>query len=410
VTLDLGAVSRQIRAMTVELKDTETDFQARVARARETLDCWADRTHELRARVEDNASTLRGPAALAALPTERLDARYAAPPGLKTHTVLAADGSTIAPDRHGLAVCYLINVGRVVLHYGDGAGAMLDSQPTLYYREQDLFIKAQDKREIQEVPVQGNRLDIKSILSEVEQLATLAQASPAGHPAVALLDYPLILGVLVENKEFVQKHLLTPYLEYLDTLCERRVPVAGYVSRPRYAEVAGLIRVALCPEPGEIRCRQCSSRAASSKGASACDEIARVTDRHIFAPLAPGERTGLFVSRHEILKMYDKVPKKHDPTPIRFFYLNVGREIARVEVPAWVAQDQVLLDRLHAVIYDQAQKGNGYPYALSRAHEQAVVNTADRERFNELVTAALLRQGLPVRTSEKSRSKGRRAI
>jgi len=108
--------------------------------------------------------------------------------------------------------------------------------------------------------------------------------------------------------------------------------------------------------------------------------------------------------------MYDKVPKKHDPTPIRFFYLNVGREIARVEVPAWVAQDQVLLDRLHAVIYDQAQKGNGYPYALSRAHEQAVVNTADRERFNELVTAALLRQGLPVRTSEKSRSKGRRAI
>jgi hypothetical protein len=295
-------------------------------------------------------------------------------------------------------VCYLINVGSAVLHYGDEAGATLDSQPTLYYREQDLFIK--EKGGGQEIPVQGNRLEIKGILSEVEQLTSLIQAVPADRPAVALLDYPLVLWVLEENKVFVQRHFLKPYLKCLDVLRERGVPVAGYVSRPKYAEVAGLMRVALCPEPDAIQCRQCPTR--QNTGSPACDAIARVTDRHIFDTLDPGERTGLFISRHEILKQY--------PAPIRFFYLNVGREIARVEVPDWVAQNRALLDRVHAIIYDQAQKGGGYPYALSRAHEQAVVSYPDRERFNELVTAALLRQGLPVRISEKSRSKVRRAI
>jgi len=392
VPLDLGAVSRQIRAMTVELQDTESDFLDRVDRAREVLNHWADRYHALRALVEDNASTLRGAAALAALPTERLNARYAVPSGFDDYTVLAADSSTIPPDRHNAALYYLINVGSTVLHYGDEPGAALDSRPTLYYREQDLFIKGEE-----EVPVQGSRLDTKSILSEVEELVNLTRTMPAGHSTVALLDYPLILWILEENKVFVQRHFLEPYLEFLDTLRDRDVPIAGYVSRPGYAEVAGLVRVALCPEQ-ELQCRQCLKR----EQEPACDEIARVTDRDIFAVLAPGERTGLFMSRSEILKQY--------PAAIRFFYLNVGREVARVEVPAWVAQDRDLLDRVHAIVYDQAQKGNGYPYALSRSHEQAVVSYPDRERFNELVTAALLRQGLPVRVSEKSRSKVRRAV
>lgn len=392
MTLDLGAVSRQIRAMTVELKDTESDFLDRVARAREVLNRWADRHEDLRALVEDHAGTLRGAAALAALPTERLTARYAAPAIPGDYTVLAADSSTIPPDRHSTAVYYLINVGSTVLRYGAEPGATLDSQPTLYYREQDLFIKGEE-----EVPVQGSRLETKSILSEVEQLVALAQAVPTGRLAVALLDYPLILWILEENKEFVQRHFLEPYLGFLDALRDRDVPIAGYVSQPRYAEVAGLARVALCPEQ-LLQCRQCFRRDREPP----CDEIARVMDRDIFALLAPGERTGLFVSRSEILKKY--------PAAIRFFYLSVGREIARVEVPAWVAQDPSLLDLVHAVVYDQVQKGAGYPYALARAHEQAVVSYLDRERFTELLTAALLRQGLPVHISEKSRSKARRAV
>jgi len=392
VTLDLCAVSRQIRAMTVELKDNESDFLDRVTRAREALNRWADRHEVLRALVEEQASSLRGAAALAALPLERLTARYAVPPVPGQHIVLAADSSTIPPDRHSTAVYYLINVGSTVLHYGETPAAFLDSRPNLYYREQDLIIKGEE-----EVPVRGSRLEIKSILSEVEQLVALAQARPTGQPAVALLDYPLILWILEENKDFVQRYFLEPYLGFLEVLRELDVPIAGYVSQPRYAEVAGLARVALCPEQPPA-CRPCLKRDTSPP----CDVIARVMDRDIFAVLAPGERTGLFLSRSEILKRY--------PATICFFYLNVGHEIARVEVPFWVTRNPALLDRVHAVIYDQAQKGNGYPYALARAHEQAVVSYMDRERFSELVTSALLRQGLPVRLSEKQRSKARRAV
>ncbi len=49
---------------------------------------------------------------------------------------------------------------------------------------------------------------------------------------------------------------------------------------------------------------------------------------------------------------------------IVFFYLHVGTEIVRVEVPQWVAASSMLLDQVHAVAYDQAQKGMGYPIAL----------------------------------------------
>ena len=68
-----------------------------------------------------------------------------------------------------------------------------------------------------------------------------------------------------------------------------------------------------------------------------------------------------------------------------FVYLDVGSEIARVEMPKWVAEDCWLLDKLCGVAIDQARKGNGYPVCLAEAHEQAVVKGADREFFYHLL-------------------------
>ena len=39
----------------------------------------------------------------------------------------------------------------------------------------------------------------------------------------------------------------------------------------------------------------------------------------------------------------------------------------------------------HTLIYDQCMKGQGYPVALSRAHEQAIVRAADRRAFLGIV-------------------------
>ena len=95
----------------------------------------------------------------------------------------------------------------------------------------------------------------------------------------------------------------------------------------------------------------------------------------------------------------------YDDHSVHFYYLNAGSELARVEVPRWVAEDESLLELTHALLVDQCRKGHGYPVAISEAHEQAVVTVGDREEFRLIVEDALQRQRLPVYTSEKSRSK-----
>ncbi|PKB82582.1 MAG: nuclease, partial [SAR202 cluster bacterium Io17-Chloro-G9] len=90
---------------------------------------------------------------------------------------------------------------------------------------------------------------------------------------------------------------------------------------------------------------------------------------------------------------------------VYFYYLNVGQEIARVEVPQWVALDEGLLTLGHTLILDQCQRGQGYPVAISEAHEQAVVDGRDRQLFKDLLAQTLESQGLSSYTSEKERSK-----
>jgi NurA-like 5'-3' nuclease len=100
----------------------------------------------------------------------------------------------------------------------------------------------------------------------------------------------------------------------------------------------------------------------------------------------------------------------YGPHRVHFFYLNVGQEIARLEVPAWVAEEPHALGLTHALALDSCQRGNGYPVALQEAHEQAVITGADREAFREMVERTLEGHRLPVYTSEKQRSKRQRWV
>ena len=93
-----------------------------------------------------------------------------------------------------------------------------------------------------------------------------------------------------------------------------------------------------------------------------------------------------------------------------FFYIKVADEIARVEIPQWVAMDENLLNLAHTLVLDQCQRGHGYPVALSEAHEKAVVTGVDREEFWQLVESFLVEEHLPSLSSAKSRSKRTRWV
>ena len=192
------------------------------------------------------------------------------------------------------------------------------------------------------------------------------------------------------------------YLACLEELkkaaADRPLALASYISYPRSTDVVNALRVAVCPREvvDSDRCRDCTTRE--------CDGLKGVRDRDIFASwLQPGQRSALFLSSSRILERYG-------PHRVCFFYLMSGDEMARVEVPQWVTADRSRLDLVHALVLDQCRRGQGYPVALSEAHELAVIRAADVDNFWRLVEASLVEEHLPVSGSAKSRSKRTRWV
>lgn len=384
-------------------------------------------TQRLGERGAAKSGTLeRALAALDQADAERIEARRAAgkvtwlvagldgdpsrvtlrPPLAPDHVVASVDGSHIDVDRHSPAHCYLINIGHVTLRYGEQPDAALWNTPTLYTADDDLALA--DPATVRDVPMEGPLLGMKRAVMEVEALADLVDAAPEGMPVVALLDGTLILWGLTGQAypDFVRQTLLDdgllPALDRLRAAAQTRpLAVASYVSLPRSTDVVNALRLHACPHDPVDCDAHCSGLAT---GARPCDSVGGLTDAAIFgAALDDGARSTTFASTSRIMSYYG-------PHAVSFFYLNVGEEVARVEVPAWCAADAQSLDLLHAALLAQAEKGHGYPLALQEAHEQAVVSTGDRALFTQLVDEALTAEGLPTATSEKARSKRTRFV
>jgi hypothetical protein len=177
----------------------------------------------------------------------------------------------------------------------------------------------------------------------------------------------------------------------------REVTLAAYVSLPRSAEVVNAVRCCLCPHDLG-RCRDSCGHRRSVL--APCSAAADFLDRELFQQvLQPGWRSAIY-------RTTSSVPREHyGEHQVYFYYLNTGEEMARVEVPQWVAQDEKLLALGHSLILDQCRRGQGYPVAISESHEQAVIRGPERRLFKEMVSQALEQQGMPTYTSEKERSK-----
>ena len=264
-------------------------------------------------------------------------------------------------------------------------------------------------------PVEGALLGLLRSVEEAHALADAVERAPAHLPTMALLDGTLVLWALGGGgpprgryADHARRRLLDDgLLAALDRLrglaAERTVAVASYISLPNATEVVNLLRLALCDHDPLGDCR--AHCRAIRPGDRRCDAVHGFTDRDLFAShLAPGERSSLFGSRSPVVRDH------YGDHRVHFYYLNVGDEVARVEVPAWVAQDARLLGLTHALALDSARRGAGYPVALQEAHEQAVISGADREAFRAMVERALEAERLPVYTSQKQRSKRNRWV
>lgn len=402
--LDLTELSRQVREMSSALHATAPDYAQRRAQALERYLREAP-AHATWAQAVDLSRD--GFAWLLARPVEPLNTVRDVPPRPPEYAVIATDGAHIDIDRHGAALCYVLNIGRVYLRYGATPAAKLSSRPTLCFREEDLYLTEGMRR----IPIEGNYLSARRDVAEGVELVSLAQEFLAASdiPALALQDGTLVRWTLAGAEKGVLDHFLRPYLSYLDEMRARRIPVASYISRPRSPEVTGMIRLMWCPDvkleqQRGAKCSACSDAAAGRT--PSCFVCQGLNDADILADmLGEGQRGPLFASMSRVnIESYGE-------HLIHFFYMRVGREIARVEIPRWVAEENpALLDRVHALVYDQCLKGQGYPVALARAHEQAVIRAADRRAFERMVERSLMQANLPATSSRKAASKEQQAV
>jgi hypothetical protein len=219
-------------------------------------------------------------------------------------------------------------------------------------------------------------------------IAGEAAQSSAGDPVLALTDGPLQLYYSQKSHEKA-KPLISAYYKVLQDMAADQIITAGYTDRSRSKFVVEML--------------------ALLNDARGTDEKKSlgVTDSSFFSQfLQPGERSAVFkLISPSVIQMPEE-------TQISFFYLNCGKagepQISRVEIPEWVAENPKAIDLLHAHLFAQTRilPGVPYPFALHRAHEEAMVRLKEKDQIKALIVHQLAASGAPIPDkSAKQRTK-----
>lgn len=314
-------------------------------------------------------------------------ARVAPGPRPTPVTVVATDGSQVFPDRHREPHCYLLNVSRIAFQYGTLEAPLVEAVPTLGYEQayvQEVLDAVERDPSADTVAALRDQLELDALL----ETARLARVP--GRPLLALADGTLVRWMLrrLPNPAHADA-FLAAYAKALSGFRADDLPLASYISLPSSSEVVRLLELAVGDEAFE-----------------------GVTDRALFARhLAPGERSALFFSGSRVQSAY----AEDDQTA--FFYLHVpgaadeygetvlDGEVARVELPRWVAESEAHTSLVHATLLDECLKHDGYPMILAEAHERAVIRAREKEAFYDILDRDFRDAGIPTPLSRKAASK-----
>lgn len=380
--LDFVKVAAQMGAVGQVIRQGAIASQQKQARALEVLTAMAENLEHYRQAMQEWGESFPFNAAE---PVESLTVKHAVPSAPRAHTIFATDGSQIAPSHHEIAYCYLINVGRVAIAYGQGQRPHLDSVPQLVYDPDELGRSRGWGLTIEDW------LRYRRTQAEILALVELIHTQNEKAPSLALVDGSLIFWAWEALSPIVREELLTPILAAWDQLRAKRIPLVGYVSASRSHETVNFLRLAVCPysEPNcALHCgpaHQTSTEVGRDR--LPCQVFDPLRDVLLWqAYLEPQQYSPLWRSRSRILEHYGE-------HRIYVTYLHAGSEVVRLEVPQWVVQDTDLWQQAVALTAAQIEKGRGYPVALAEAHNLAVVRSSDRQRFFALLERELIKAG-----------------
>ncbi|MGB3671259.1 MAG: DNA double-strand break repair nuclease NurA [Phormidesmis sp.] len=396
--LDLTKLARQMQGISDHLTQEADAARRRVEIARKLMVQATGAQQMLTERLDEHRDRLLF---AAAEPIEPLDTRIAlkAPP--KSHTVVSSDGSQISPSHHEIAYCYLLNISRVIIHYGQSRHPILDSLPEVIYRPEDLYASRQWGIRTEEWMSFKRTAAEAVMLGEIGEsvrltISSLAQSAADLVPMLALTDGSLIYWFLEQVPAAARDEILIPVLDAWNSLRKARVPIMGYISASRSSEALNFLRLQACPYDTP----DCRTHCADQRSQLPCQTFSPLRDVTLWTTaLSPGDRGPIWKSAADILSDYGE-------HAVYFCYVHVGAEVARVEFPQWMVDDSALLESALSLMLAQVQKGFGYPVALAEAHNQAVVRGSDRTRFFALLEQQMIRAGLKnVGTSFKEARK-----
>lgn len=415
--LDLTKIAKQMQGLSHHLSLEATANKQRLEVAHKLFEeAYPKQTELLELQEEWRDRLIFYPP----VPVEPLDRCFDIPVPPKAHTVIATDGSQISPSHHEIAYCYLINIGRVVLHYGQGRHPLLDNIPEVFYRAEDLYVSRQWKISTEEWMGYRRTISEAVVLAELctdwaksqeytsesgvktEQFSTKPAPTIPNYskvPTLAMVDGSLLHWFLEDLPNDAIAHIIPPIVEAWEQMRSVGIPLLGYLSASRSAESLSFLRPQACTYPTPNCASYCAN--SNSEDKKPCQVFDPLRDIIFWGSrLQPGQRSPLWKSTNKIIGHYS------DRHQIYFCYVHVGAEIARVEIPAWVAEDSALLDLSLGLVLAQIQKGYGYPIVLSEAHNQAVVKGGDRARFFTLLEQQMIKAGLRnVGTSYKETRK-----
>ena len=384
MSLDFQQVKQQVAEMGEAAPQRVQLLRKKLQDAVDILQNFASDLHELQAKVE--LALLANQNLRCALPkNENLDFQGALPLMPEAIILLAADGSQINPGQQSSVDYCLVNVGAIQMAYGQITPPITKVETKLFFNDQ---IYTSSGR------ITERLVALMRDLSERELLAAMAQ--DAEPPIITLTDGPLELWG-VRDGELNPREFNKRFEQYLDALHQLKgcgASTAGYIDRPRSDLLVRTLEIAALPKD-EI-----------DKAGRSYRPFLGVRDVDLFNNLlGPCERSAIFGIQNSSRDKYK------DGLALHFFYLNVGRDeetpyLVRVEVPAWVAENDQMVDDLQAVLVQQCRiLGNRtYPYLIHRSHEIAVVTMEEKRQVENMIDLEMHSRDLYVEGSSHKQS------
>jgi|GEM_PF-4678689 len=252
----------------------------------------------------------------------------------------------------------IVNVGYTYITYVDKT-VEFNSEPYVYVEKELRSING----------IYEHFLDVHRVKAERDVILKIHDKYKPSR-LYLLLDETLSLNYTITFSKSRRDIIIDEFKKSLNEFKNRSIIPIGI-----FYSLAGSVRNTIIKS---ILCKNFSCLKCDRK--PVCLEYLGIIDRVIFnSILNIGDRSQVFREKSQVTENYN--------LEVYFFYVKTGEnDILRVEVPGWGLNN---IGEIHKIVIVQSILGGGYPYLMSKSHEQATLRT-DRKALMKFIEEVVM--------------------